>query len=137
MSTATPEERAAWIAGMRQLLDALEANPDLPLPMDGVSLPLLFSLKTLFRDDDARKAMAALETALPAEYAASIDDRGPLAYKLEGVAFGAVKVEISAYAEHVAERRVLGTRTVEDVEWVRLPAGPEAAEGDDSPEAQS
>lgn len=134
MSTPAPEERAAWIAGMRQLLDALEANPDLPLPMDGVSLSLLFSLKTLFRGDDTRKAMAALEAALPAEYAVTVEESRMPAYKLEGLAFGAVKVEISAYAEYVAERRVIGTRTVEDVEWVRLPAEPE---GDDSPEAQS
>jgi hypothetical protein len=134
---STPEDRAAYIAGMRQLLDALEADPELPLPMDGHQTPLTFSLRVGHGRDAVPKIMAALEAALPGDLAVSIDDGSMPTYALRGRVFGSVSIEITAWAGEVAEKRVTGTRTVEDVEWVRLPAGPEATDDDDSPEATS
>jgi len=136
---STPEDRAAYIADMRRLMDILEANPDLPLPGSGSGHPFILSMP--FGAVPAH--LAAWEAALGIPLTAHI--RGGLGepdsddgtyYDLEGQVEG-LKIVIRAWRDEAVERRVTGTRTVETVEWVRLPAEPEAADDDDSPEATS
>jgi hypothetical protein len=136
---STPEDRAAYIAGMRKLLGILEANPHLPLPYSGSRFPL--SLDVPYGQD--RAVLAAWEEALPVPLAAHIREPGSDAdndagsrYDLDGDLLG-LRIRIRAHVDRVAERRVLGTRTVEDVEWVRLPAEDPAGSAGEDEEPQS
>lgn len=119
----TAPDRAEVIAVHRRVLDLTESNPQVPLPYlrpDGVHWYV-----TAERRPAA--AMAAIEAALPCEMTGSVEGGK---YLLSGVLAG-VAVEVEAYAADVADRKVTGTRVVEDVEWVRKPAEPQdAAEGE-------
>jgi hypothetical protein len=128
---STPEQRAAWIAGMRKLLDILEADPSLRLPEAGERQGVTFFL---YASMNERKDMAALEAAIPVPFTAAIPDPDkPMPeYILTGDMDG-LTVVIKSYANYVAERHVIGTRTVEDVEWVRLPAVDDEAETPEGP----
>ena len=126
---SAPEDRAAYIAGMRRLMDILEASPDLPLPEQHHRQPVTWWL-TL----GTPQQVAALEAALGVTLAGSIDEDVTY-YNLDGDLDG-MKVRVKAWATKVAERRVTGTRTVEDVEWVRLPAEDPAGSADEDEEPQ-
>jgi len=133
---STPEDRAVYIVGMRRLMDILEADPALPLPEmhDRQNQPVTFWLPVA-SGRTARQMLAALESAIEIPLTGRIDDEGRY-YLLEGDLDG-MKIRIKAWADDVAERRVTGTRTVEDVEWVRLPAENPAEATADAEEPQS
>ncbi len=108
-------DRAAYIAGLRQLADALEAHPEVPLPTDGTRMPLSWNLW----DDDAREQMAATARALPVAWVKETRegyDGGPDYFDLSGK-LGGLKVKLTACRDAVCTRVVTGTedREVEEV----------------------
>lgn len=122
----TPEDRAARIAALRAVLTLAEDHPEIPLPE--ISTYSRSNISWYLPSRDAAWQMGRLEQVLDCELTASasrIGDRDR--YELKGT-LGGLTVMISAPAELVAERRVTGTRTVEDVDWVRLPADPESGD---------
>jgi hypothetical protein len=124
--TPTPEEkRAAWIAGTRKVADLLKAHPDLPVP-------LISSIKGAVWNVYGNGArVAAVEAMLGIPLTGAIDPGDDNFYILSGELDG-MPAEIHAFSSHVAERKVTGTRTVEDVEWIRLPVENETPEGEAS-----
>jgi hypothetical protein len=107
-------DRAGYIAGMRQVLDALEKNPGADLPRDGSTLPLGFS----FWGDDARERMAATARALPcSSWAKSTDDTY---FRMSGQILG-LDISLTAYRDAVCTRTVTGTE-VREVEVEVTPA---------------
>lgn len=131
----TAPDRAERIAALRTVLAIAEAHPEIPLPDIATysSSAIFWSL----RGDHAARHMAVLEEALPCgltvhieRRAVSSDDR----YELKGT-IGGYTVTVSAPAPVVAEKRVIGTRQVEDIDWARKPVpadepqGPAAGEG--------
>lgn len=117
MSGPGADDRAAWIAGMRKLLGILEANPGLPLPaVYGTGNRAIWNLFA-----GSPRQIAEVEKILGVPLTGAIDPENDTYYVLSGDLDG-LPVAIRAWTQYVAERRVTGTRTVEDVEWVRLPA---------------
>lgn len=118
LSAAKAEDRAGILAAWRQLLDIAE-DRSLPLP---ILIPHSGEAEwnVRYTPDEARE-MAAIESALPCQMAGAPENDGR-DYVLAG-AIGPVTVRIVARAQKVAERKVIGKREVEDVEWVRRPAG--------------
>ena len=109
------DPRAAYIAGMRALMDILEANPGLPLPYQGSQIPMTFHY---LGGEDARRDMATAARTIPcswAKHAREYDD-SPAYLDLTGELHG-VKIELTAYRDDVCERVVIGTedREVEEV----------------------
>lgn len=125
---STPD-RAAFLAGMRKLLDLLEAHPGLPLPaiVGGTATWHIYN---------GQREVLAVEEMLAVPLTGGIDPENDTYYVLSGDLDG-MPVQIRAWAGDVAERRVAGTRVVEDVEWVRLPALPEAREDETAGEDES
>lgn len=116
----TAATRSARIDGIRAVLDILEANTELPLPLWLDHEPLTFYLTTLWRDEPAA-VMSALEAALPCRFsghAAQSASGDSWYYELDGMVRG-MPVRIRARAADVADRQVTGTRVVEAVRWVR------------------
>jgi hypothetical protein len=130
MSARDMPRRAAWIAGIRKVLDLLEADPDLLMPGTWGSAPLTWYAY------GSRRQIAAVEKALGIPLTGAIDPEDEHYYLLDGDLDG-MPVRIRAWASEVVERRVTGTRTVEDVEWVRLPAGDEPAQDQTETEGDS
>lgn len=120
--TTTPD-RAAWLAVVRQVLDIVEADPSLPLPFVGADRVFW----SLYGERATPRKLAALECALPCEFTGGMSDAAKGMFELRGE-IGGIPVLIDAWAESVAERKVTGVTTVEQVEWVRLPADPESGE---------
>jgi hypothetical protein len=110
-------DRAEYIAGLRQLADLLEQNPDaLPLPYEGRSGAITFHFLS---GEDPKAEMAAAARAIPTR----LDKSGGDSYfDLTGSLHG-LKIELTAFRDAVCERVVTGTETV--TEQVR---DPEAAE---------
>ena len=121
-----PEERSARIADAQALLDLLKADDSLPLPSEMLNLGFYFRADG--RAAEARRRLAALEAAIPAEFGPGYEDAS--SWVIDGVMPGGVKVKLKAWARDVVEKKVTGTRVVEDVEWVRLPveSGPGSGE---------
>lgn len=141
--SATPEQRAAWIAGMQTMLDLLRANPDLPVDAAGLrpTWPYLITLQGY--SESTPQSLAAWESALtsagipftPAFRAggtADPDAANPDYYDLDASA-GGLSFRVRFRLADVMERRVVDTRMVDVVEWVPLPVPDENPEG----EAQS
>lgn len=99
----TTTKRADYIAGLRQLADALDADPDLPLPWDGTAVSRL-SVFTATRAECAAWARVLGH----AEKEISDDYYG---FKLTGQVSG-VQVLVYAPRAEVCTRRVVGTREV-------------------------
>lgn len=118
--------RAAVLATWQAVLDALKADESLPLPYFG---PAGLSGGDVSFTTGSAAEMTAVERALPCEFTPRIEgpDRERPAYVLAGEINGR-PVTISAYADRVAERKVTGVTTVEQVEWVRKGAAPEEGE---------
>ena len=132
------DTRAAYIAGMRALADALEQHPEVPLPIEGKTTPIMFGAWA-FRTDDPRGLMTTIARALPCNWD---KDPGDMYFKLNGRIAG-LSVQIVADRDTVCERVVTGvetvtkevpdpealaavptvqvTETVETVEWVCKP----------------
>lgn len=93
--------RAAYTAGLRQIADALDANPEIELPVHGTRQSLGFNLWGA----DAREQMAAVARILPGPWAKEVDDTY---MRLWGQIAG-VRVCITAFRDSVCTRRVVGT----------------------------
>ena len=108
-------KRAAYIDGLRQLADVLEAHAELPLPYEGSRTAMTFFF--LF-SEDPRAAMAAAVRALPCNLVKNFSgyDDGPSYLDLSGQ-LGGLKIELTARRDDVCTRRVTGTedREVEEV----------------------
>lgn len=139
-------DRAAYTAGLRQLADVLDANPDVPLPYHGSGTPMGLNF---LAGADPKSALAAAVRAFPCDFAKNSPDGsfGSQYYQLTGTLHG-LKVALTAYRDAVCERVVTGTRgvtetvpdpdvadtrpmvertrTVEDVEWRCTPLLAEA-----------
>lgn len=60
----TTEDRAAYVAGLRRLADAIESNPDLPLPYQGgLHSPIAFHAHNI---EDARAVRRVLMPSVEA-----------------------------------------------------------------------
>lgn len=126
------EPRAAYIAGLRQLADWLEANPDIELPSNGGSWnPINFSEW----GPKARDKAAAFARAMPGV----VRKGGSDGYFTLRAQLAGLHVQFIAHREAVCERVVVGerevtetipdpqydgeipmievTKTVEDIEW--------------------
>lgn len=105
-------DRAAYIQGLRQLADALEAHPWVPLPTSGI----MFGFHG---DADARGQVAAVARALPCSWRKNVwDGQSGSAYiDLTGKIAG-LPVHISAYRDDVCTRVVTGTEKREVEETV-------------------
>lgn len=117
--TAT-EERAAHIAGLRQLADALEAHPEIPLPRTGASGGPPVKLHFL-GGPDPRGALAAAARLIPCTWRkefseADPDGRWPAYLDLRGQ-LGGLHLELTAKRDDVCTRVVKGTeeREVEEI----------------------
>lgn len=105
------DDRARYIDGLRVFAAALEKHPEIPLPNDGMTLPLII---TFFADDDPRAAMAAAARALPCAWRKKVSGNGTAAssyFDLEGDLAG-LKLLLTAYRDDICERVVTGTREV-------------------------
>jgi hypothetical protein len=133
-TTAATDNRTAFTAGLRVLADALDANPDLPLPYDGTTSELSVFTRT-------KAEAAAYARVLPGTVDKRVTD-GHYGFELHGWLQG-LRVLVYAPREEVCTRVVKGTRevtreipdpealaavpittvteTVEDVEWVCQP----------------
>ncbi|MET8866471.1 hypothetical protein ABZW11_26335 [Nonomuraea sp. NPDC004580] len=100
--------RAAYTAGLRALADALDANPDLPLPWQGG--PYMAMTLHFLDAQDPRAEMAAARRALgiPMDKAPREDGYFDMRGTLHGV-----HIAFTAYRKDVCERVVVGTREVE------------------------
>lgn len=133
--SATPEgRRTAFIAGMRKVADILEEHPEVPLPEGWWHNPLTWRMLGVGR----RQVVAlekALKDAIGAPLAGAIDPEYDNYYVLTGDLDG-MPIRILAWVGDVAERKVIGTQVVEQVEWVRLPVPDDEAQAPEG-EAQS
>lgn len=119
----TALDRVAWIAVGRLILDLVETDPELPLPMFTST-----GFKWGLYASPTAPVVARIEAALPCELSglsvlAGNEDRCVLAGVIDGI-----PVIVEGWTSDLAERRVTGTTVVEQVEWVRLPAQGEAPE---------
>jgi hypothetical protein len=115
-----PDSRAQKIAGLRQLADALAANPDMPLPYFGSSQPLPWYLL------DDKDAAATVVRALPCAWKKDVDDIGLRLAATVGGPDG-LKVEVVVKRDAVCTRRVVGTE-IKKVTKVITPAVMEEVE---------
>jgi uncharacterized protein YbjT (DUF2867 family) len=104
-------DRAAYIAGLRQLADALEAHPGIPLPVTEMTIHFM-------RVDDPRTALAEAARAFPCAWRkrAWTGESGQSYFDLNGRLAG-LSLKLSAYRDAVCTRVVTGTedREVEEV----------------------
>lgn len=105
--TGTDSMRAAHVAGLRKIADALEADPTLPLPHHGAASELLWFMHSPEAVRAARALMAP---------GATMRMNSTRSYPLEvsGVIDG-VRVRVYGDPEEVCEK--ISSRTVEVYEW--------------------
>lgn len=136
-------DRAEYIAGLRQLADLLDANPDLPVPTHGDVSWLIFSVGSGSETAEklaAQKAQASvIVRAIPATWhKRDMDTLFQYKAKLRGLGID-VTVERAAVCErvvtstetvtsHVPDPEAMAkvplvekTETVETVEWICRP----------------
>jgi len=115
-----------WHADVALVLGAHRANPDLPRPATGHDY-VDFLLTATIGHNKARAPRILAETerilsgALDVTFTAGEHLEDGRWLVLEALLPGGTKVRIRAWAPAVAEKRVTGTRTVEETAWVRLP----------------
>lgn len=148
--SATPEQRAAYIEGLRALADVLQKHDEVPLPSNGGTGTIVFN----FWSDDAKARMAAVARAFPVTWrkhaweAAS----GTAYFELNATLHG-LPLQLGAHRDTVCERIVTGieereveeevepaktrkvVKKVETVEWRCTPllapaVSPEGGEGE-------
>ena len=95
---STDEERTAWVDGLRQLADFVEANPELPLPHAGAAIYLW---------GENPKADLANAVRIMGNVEKKADDFFIGADRK----FGPITLSVKAARETVCERVVVGTRT--------------------------
>lgn len=132
----TTDQRNAYIAGLRRLADALDTDPDLPLPYHGADVHAMVFCQT-------KEQLVAWSRILTGKAEKHVDnDSDAYGFRLKGQVIG-VKVDVLVNRAEVCERIVTGTRevtrevpdpdalaavptmtvteTVEDIEWVCSP----------------
>jgi hypothetical protein len=132
-------QRTEYIAGLRALADLLEQHATIPLPAQGVLVPMGIHYFT----EDAREGMAQFARVFPGSLDKKTREGGGADYfDLVGTLHG-VKVQATAFRDQVCTRvvkdvrevteevpdpdalaavpTVTVTKTVEDVEWVCEP----------------
>lgn len=97
-------DRAGYIAGLRRIADALEADDTLPLPYDGTSSE--FPVFTYTRDE-----LVAWARVMDGKRDKEITDDAAFGFELHG-AVAAFRVLVYAPRNVVCTRRVVGTREV-------------------------
>lgn len=105
--TTDRDPRAEYIAGLRMLADALEANTAVCLPYDGAGA--LHGITVIPPQDGQREQLAAWARALPGKK--TKEPRGAY-FDLTG-AFRGLHIKVICDREEVCERVVTGTREVE------------------------
>ena len=123
-----PDARSEYTAGLRALADMLDANPELPLPYNGLRPEIRLSIFTHTREE-----AAAYARLLPGKVDKEVTDSSYFGLDLKGALHG-LHVLVHVPREKVCTRVVKGTRqvtrtepivtghrevteTVEDVEW--------------------
>jgi len=99
----TTTDRAGYIAGIRTLADALEANEELPLPYHGADQTLSVFVQT--------KAEAVAYARLMGKAEKSYDDGAHYGFRLTGKLDG-LSLLVYAPRQEVCTRVVTGTETV-------------------------
>jgi hypothetical protein len=110
-STEPRDERALYIQGMRDLMDALEASPSIPLPYQGRADTIALTFHFL-NGADPRAEMAAAARALPCDFRKEPKDYGDVSYLDLAGAIRGVRIRLVAYRDAVCTRVVTGTREV-------------------------
>lgn len=93
------EDRAAWLTGLRQMADFLEAHPAVPLP--SVHQPVYIW------GADAQRQLAAAALAL-----GDAEKEADASFFSLVRRFGPIVYTVKAYRENVCERVVVGTKTI-------------------------
>lgn len=118
-TVAEDPSRAAWIGGMREVCDWLEAHPEVPLPYIGAhvsgsplpSLPIYLH-KWNPNKPDVRTQMATIARAMgKATKSPGLVDGTYIVWR----AFDGVALYAQAERDEVCERIVVGTREVKDL----------------------
>lgn len=109
------DKRAAYVAGLRQLADALDAHPEIPLPWYGAESRSPVIIGFHGADEDVRKRMAAAVRAMPSCWSKDPDEKW---LNLNGQLAG-LHVQLYASRDAVCTRRVVGTEEREVEEEVR------------------
>jgi hypothetical protein len=127
------DRRTSYTAGLRALADLLDQHPQIPLPLDGVGLPISIGFHGPAIEDHAGEMAAAARILIPGTRNKAADDGY---FRVRGMLHG-LQLEVWAMRDQVCERVVTGTRevprevpdpavqvptvtvleTVEDVEW--------------------
>jgi hypothetical protein len=108
----TTTDRTEYVAGLRQLADLLEQHDELPLPHEGRKhAPMTFYFLS---GTDPKAKMVAAVRALPVPLLKGPRDDNY--FDLNGTLHG-LTIRLCAYRAAVCERVVVGTETVETVEW--------------------
>ena len=121
----TPQERAARIADARALLDALEADEIIPLPIVLTHGGFYFRMPGP-APLSTRRQVAAAEAAIPAVFGAGTAD-GLGDWVIEGLMPGGVRIQLKAIVGHVA-RQVTSVREMPVTDWERIAGEDEAPE---------
>lgn len=109
-NSVTPDPRAEYIAGLRQLADALEQHPELNLPFNGRT-PESNIFVTTAGGGDPRGQVAAWARVLPGRK----DKRERGEYLDLHGAFRGLHIKVIANREAVCEKVVIGTETVTEI----------------------
>lgn len=107
-------DRTAFVQGLRELADALEASPEIPLPYRYFSARVT---SPNHLDDDgkskhAKRRAAEIARAIPAK----VDKQSLGSLFALVTSFGPIKLEVFFDRDQVCERVVTGTRTVTEEE---------------------
>lgn len=117
MTTApetTTDPRAEYIAGLRQLSDILEANPELALPLDGKLEGIPIAVYLTNDSEDPRADMAAWTRALPGTKSKTPSGAEGEYFTIRTRLGGpnGLHFKVLANRGDVCERIVIGTREV-------------------------
>lgn len=108
--SATPEQRAAYLKGLRALADVLEQHDEIPLPHVGrtTAITIWFTIGS----SDPRSEMAAAAKAIPCTWHKNAWESSEQAFfELQGTLHG-LSIDLTAYRDAVCERIVTGIETV-------------------------
>lgn len=101
------EDRAWYVAGLRQLADLLERHEDLPLPTHGGISWLLFGT------DDERQVAAQVIRGIGGEWAKqTYAGKGPETLLAFQRSLAGLRLDVTVHRAAVCERVVVGTHTV-------------------------
>ena len=104
-------DRAAYIQGLRQLADILEAHPEVPLPYEGGRRTTAITIHFL-HDDDPRAELATAARAIPCTWQKETSEPDPdgkwAAYFDLNGQLGGLHLKLTAYRDAVCTRVVTG-----------------------------